>query len=384
LPLLDLSSTPTVDDAALRPTVPDGGTRTPIVSILTPTALTADSTAMLVPVAAADRGGGVQDVRLYDNGTPVGMSADGIAVSNARSCPTGATCFRVTLPPGRHALEAAATARDGSEGARVVRFVNVPGRRRPSRLFVLAIGIDTYQNPTYGLSFARADAHAIIDSLRAGAAGAFRDSAIVDVLFDREATRDAIEAHLIKMARLTKPEDVFILYYAGHGAQATIGATTSFFLVPTDVMSMSDPDVLGARGISSSRLLELMRNVAARQKMMILDACQSGAVASAYTWQHPVREALGDLANGSGTWVIAASRPQQPASESTTLGHGVFTFALLRALGSDGTGRAREINVASLFSEVVSRVDELSRRVRTPAQTPIAVGGGEFFTLAIR
>ena len=386
LPGLDVSGPPGIDDSEEKVrTDSSGGTRTPLVKIVEARSVSTDSSAFVVAVAASDRGGGIADVRLYDNGTPVATTQRGIGLSaEAIPCAAGAKCFRIRLPPGRHALEAAATARDGKEGERALRLVSVPGRRPAGTMYLLAIGIDEYQNPSYRLRYARMDARAVIDSLRLGSNAAFGRPAIVHELFDLAATHDSIEARLRGIALQAKPEDVFVLYYAGHGHQATIGATTSFFVVPSDVRDMTDPDQLGARGISSARLMELLRDVPARQKIVIIDACQSGGVASAYTWQEPTQGALLQLAIGSGTWIVAASRPQEAAAESAALGHGVFTFALLKALGSDGSGAPREITVAGLLNDVMKSVPTLALRAGTPAQNPVVVGAGGFFTMAIR
>lgn len=385
LPFLDLSGAPALEDetAARSASRPRMSTRAPAVELLPVMYQSSDSTQVIIAVAASDRGAGVQDVRVYDNGAPVGTSMGGVSLT-AERCPTGAACFRVVLPPGRHNIEAAATARDGTEGERAVGNVTIPGQRRQSTLYVLAIGIDDYENPEYHLSYARADAEAVADSLRAGGLKAFQRPAVVEVLLDLHATRDSIEARLLRLARVMKPEDTFVLYYAGHGKETTIGAGTSFYLVPADVRDMVDPEALATKGISSARLLELLRNVPARQKLVIIDACQSGGVASAYSWQDPARTAFAQLAVGAGTWILAASRPQEFAAESATLGHGVFTYALLKALGGDGSGRPRDIGVAGLLSEVGARLPELSIRAKTPPQTLVALAVGELFTIGVR
>jgi tetratricopeptide (TPR) repeat protein len=356
----------------------DAPTRATVaVQVLSDTTALSGPLHIAVNVAGGTGGGARPEIRLYDNGTRIAGAARGVSIPGAPTCPAKVECFALSLTPGSHVIGVTGAV-DGVEGPRQFVTVTMPGVEKAGTMRILAVGIDVYKNPKYQLRFARADARAFADSMRLGSRGR---RVVLDTLFDAAATRDGLEDRLIAIAEEAKPEDVFVLYYAGHGIEATIGSARSFFLVPTDVRDMSSPALLGGRGISTARLLELMRNIPARQKLLIIDACQSGAVATAWSWQQPTHEALRDVASGTGTWVMAASRPQENATEIPALAHGVFTFAVLEAIGG---APPKEVNVLDLMTDVNARVPQLSLKYGTPRQRPIILAAGEPFILLVK
>ena len=203
----------------------------------------------IVAVAVKDQGGGAEDIRLYHNGALVGGTSRGVAVTQ-EGCPAGSTCFALELLPGTNTLEATAfsTARVEAERARVV--VTVPGTRPTATLHLIVVGINTYQNPRYSLNYGRPDAKAFVDSLLAGGQGIF-SAVVVDSLYDSAATGLAIKAAFRRAASSAKPQDLFVFFYAGHGIAEQVGDSTRFYLVPTDVTQMSDPEQLAQRGMAN-------------------------------------------------------------------------------------------------------------------------------------
>jgi hypothetical protein len=138
----------------------------------------------------------------------------------------------------------------------------------------------------------------------------------------------------------------FILV-AGHGLIDPGGA---YYFAPFD-MKFDHP---ASKGLSFSDLSSLFDNIPARKKVLLLDTCDAGEVDTAgsnltnnyhvvqkhpgvevLTLAEPMRKlALGevflDLRRGNGTFAIGASSAFQAAGETSKLGNGRFTYALLR------------------------------------------------------
>ena len=352
----------------------------PSVRILSPLAGDTVQATATVAIAVTDQGGGAEDVRLYHNGALVGGTSRGVTVQ-PQGCPASATCFRVELLPGTNTLEATAfsTARIEAERARVT--VTVPGTRPTATLHLLVVGINTYRNPRYSLNYGRPDAKAFVDSLLAGGRGLFTAVAI-DTLYDTAASGLAIKAAFRRVAVAAKPQDLFVFFYAGHGIAEQVGDSTRFYLVPSDVTQMSDPEQLAQLGISN--LQELFDAVPARKKLMLIDACQSGQAVAAFAQRGAVEEqAIARLARASGVFVMSATGSDQEAAEVATLGHGVFTYAWLQAMAR-GTSAPQERLVGALASEVERTIPELSRKYQSQPQYPIVFRNGQDFPLIVR
>ena len=372
---------------AAGPDIRRGVGSRPTVRILSPTTGDSVGRSVTVVVEAKDQGGGVEDVRLYHDGALVGGTTRSLGLRRDR-CPTGASCFTVELLAGTNVLEATAYSRDRIEAERARVVVRSPGTVSPSTLYVLAIGINKYRNPRYNLNYGRADAGAFLDSVVTGGAGIFRQ-VVVDTLFDEHATGDSIRAALASLADRARPEDVFVLYYAGHGTVEQVGDSTRFYLVPTDVTQLSDSTQLGRLGVSSTELYDLLARVPARKKLMVVDACQSGEMLAAFARRGAAEErAIAQLARASGTYVMSSTDSDQYASEVATLGHGVFTYGLLQALGGErkagSGGSPRERMVGEIVSAAARLIPDLSTRYRTQAQYPMVFSNGQDFPLVVK
>lgn len=248
-------------------------------------------------------------------------------------------------------------------------------------LCLIAVGINTYQNPAYTLNYGRPDAKAFVDSLLAGGQGIFTH-VVIDTLYDAAATGLAIKAAFRRVAVAAKPQDLFVFYYAGHGIAEPVGDSTRFYLVPTDVTQMSDPEQLAQRAVSN--LSELLDAVPARKKLMLMDACQSGqALATFGTRGAAEEQAIARLAGASGIFLMSATGSDQQASEVRTLGHGVFTYAWLQAMAREAAG-PRERLVGALASEVQRSLPDLFRRFGVQPQDPRVFQNGQDFPLIVR
>lgn len=139
---------------------------------------------------------------------------------------------------------------------------------RARRLAVI-VGIDEYQGfPT--LRYCRADARMLAESLER-ACGYQRENIVLlvdDGPFKHSPTRQNVLDRLRSFAELAEPDDMLLFYFAGHGV--LLGDRG--FLVPVDARAQHADELL-----SIADLRAILRNSRARHRVMLIDACHSGA-----------------------------------------------------------------------------------------------------------
>jgi WD40 repeat protein len=206
------------------------------------------------------------------------------------------------------------------------------------RLFGLTIGIDDYPGTAKGargetlgkLKSARSDAEAIKAALD-GQTKLFKKADVTKLLDDKADREGVLKALDDLAARARKREitadDVLIVFLAGHGTFYTKEVKKgekpqhpTFVFCPPKF----DPKDTVGSGISSEQLAEKLAALPCR-KLVLLDACHSGAAAS-----NPVRDLT---PAGQGPIILAACDQNQSSWEDVSGGHGLFTTALLEALG---------------------------------------------------
>ena len=91
----------------------------------------------------------------------------------------------------------------------------------------------------------------------------------------------------------------------------------------------------------------------AGQSVRRIDTCHSG---NAYN------QRLGNAAYHANIIAYTAARFDQTSKEDDTLGHGLFTYALLEGLeGKGGIATRRQISTKELADYVIKRVEELAK-----------------------
>jgi serine/threonine protein kinase len=197
----------------------------------------------------------------------------------------------------------------------------------------------------------------------------------VKLLTDRSACRDDVAHHLSKwLPEQAEPAEVAVIYFAGHGMTQRIGNREDGYLLPCD----ADPEDLVTHGIRMADLAYWISAIQAEVVVVCLDCCHAGRVLSrggVTTRKYPSRdmrvgrEALRDL-TGRGRFVITSCDEDQLSVESEELGHGLFTYHLLKGLEGEGDRDADgKVGVAELF-EYVAEAAERDARALGIVQKP--------------
>jgi hypothetical protein len=136
--------------------------------------------------------------------------------------------------------------------------------------------------------------------------------------------------------------EVVLFYFAGHGYIESTGG----YLCAGDCKTGDD-------GLPLSDLMTLANGSKARNKIMILDSCYSGALGD-----HPINTQLSEISEG--VTILTASTKGQYAAEAN--GGGVFTGLLIDALGGAAANLVGEVTPGSVYAHIDQSLGTWSQR----------------------
>jgi WD40 repeat protein len=342
-----------------------------------------------VRVEAADTGGGLRQVRLYNNGKLVAQRDTG---TDRKPVFT----FTVELVAGSNQLSATAINAERTESpAAMVEAVFTP--LAPSGkpvLWVVAVGINRCEDSRYTLRYARPDAEAIAGFFQNHRSERLFSDARVVRRVDRDATHAGIQQALSQVAGQARPEDVVLIYLAGHG---TVLGEQFYFLSEEMRSEMGADDETAVRryGMPASEIGDALRAAKAQKHILVIDACQAGGalpqiaklmLTRGLRESEQMDRATQMLARAAGTDLIAAATEQQYAVEVPELGHGLLTSALLTGLGEKGRPEAASadgtVTILGLLQYVNRVVPEWTERYHAGnKQYPVSNTNGMDFPL---
>lgn len=302
-------------------------------------------------VAVTPRSGGLGRPSIRVNGTEQAPSREVPAGGNFNQ--------RLHFQPGQVKLEVGFYAAGNTLLSKTRTLeINVPEPTvvplRKPRLYVVAAGVSRYDDPSLrdGVSYAADDARSVADTLRRHHDATLVELARPYLFTELEATRDNIVAALQAVAREAQPEDVLVVYLAGHGSHDDRG---DYLYQPYEVRYTNRAALL-AQSLSGSRLRELLADIKASKAVVLLDTCASGKFSLP-----AFKEALNRFASFSGRAVISASANE--AREHTSLKHGLFTSALLQGLEGAAANRHGEVMVLGLANYVDEELKDSARHL---------------------
>jgi uncharacterized caspase-like protein len=202
-------------------------------------------------------------------------------------------------------------------------------------------------------------------------------------LYDEDATRPHILRTLDDLAAKVSPEDVFIFYYAGHGSMVD----NRFYFIPTESSRLYDAASLSKDALEASLLQEKFTRIKALKQLIIMDACQSGGSVELLATRGASEEkAIAQLSRSAGVHVMASAGSEQFATEFESLGHGLFTYVLIKALrgAADGAPKDGKVTIYELKSYIDDQMPEMTRKLKGKPQYPYTFSRGQDFPLILQ
>jgi uncharacterized caspase-like protein len=215
-------------------------------------------------------------------------------------------------------------------------IVTVAKAERQPRLFGLLVGVNDYSKAVnldgtrdFGnLASANNDANKLGERWKThtGKGRMYEEDKLV-ISLDAKANQKDILNALKKLAEEATPDDRVVIFLAGHGdfivdPAAPKGADEKMFVFCCPNYSQKTAK---DTGVSGRMLFDALAKCPAR-KLVLIDACHSGQAASESIIRHLVP-------NGQGPCVITACDQKELSFEHPKIGHGLFTAAVLEALG---------------------------------------------------
>jgi hypothetical protein len=364
--------------------------RRPLIVITDPGLATKDTTLAQVPitgVAAADRE--LITLRGIVNGKAIDLMAPPDKGTRAVSYQPAPEAPRVTRgeAPVAMASKPFSFTADLHEGVndisveavdqqnlRSVERLSIKYQKPEGKVFIVSIGINNYADRPLvpSLKYAVADATdvaAAFGSLEGG-------EKQVRTLLDDKADHQAVVEELFdRLPTEVRPADTVIIFFSGHGAPDLVASTSGnveAFLLPSD----ADPTRLFTTAIRMSDVERILRRLRSERIVFMADTCFSGAAAEpgsrgisvpgrslrAVTFRLTPR-----LPVGKGCAILTASKDSEAAQERSELGHGLFSYYVLKGLrGEADANHDHVVTVDELFNYVQTQVARATNGSQTP------------------
>ena len=345
-------------------------------------------------VRATGNSSPIDRINVYVNGTPIYGKA-GLKGKNGGEKELEKT-IELELSNGRNQIQVSAHSASGVESLRQSLFTTYTGTREKPDLHIFAIGVSDYQDDSYDLRYAAKDARDLAELYRnVEGYGTVHQYVVADT----EATRDNILALREKLEQ-TQVDDHVVFFVAGHGL---LDENFDYYFATHDI----DFENPAGKGITYTELEGLLDGIPARNKLLLMDTCNSGEVDkssleategeqlasnvsaravgtrgikmkkdaevsdSELGLQNTfelMKELFADLRRGSGAMVISSASGVEFALESDQWKNGVFTYAVLNGLKNQTADQDEDgtITVSELRNYVADEVQKLTNGQQTP------------------
>jgi len=357
-----------------------------------------------IRVRVSDAPAGARDVRLFRNGSLVKVWR-GDVLGGRQSATLEAS---VPITAGPNGFTAYAFNRDNVKSADArAEVTGAESLRRAGTAYVVAVGVNKYENSQYDLRYAVADARDFAAEVRARLSGTGRYADVrVVTLFDAEATKANLLDALRRLAgaapparagapeslaqlAAARPEDAVFVYFAGHGT----AQGNRFYLLPHDLgyagprTSLDEPGLRSmlSHAVSDEELQAAVEGLDAGRLLLVIDACNSGQALEAEERRRgPMNsKGLAQLAYEKGMYVLTAAQSYQAALEASQLGHGLLTYVLieegLKKMAADDEPRDGTLVAKEWFDFAAARVPQMQMEKMDQAR---ALGINLSFSLA--
>ena len=230
----------------------------------------------------------------------------------------------------------------------------------PPRSYAVVVGISRYPKlgPTQQLHFTERDAQSIYSILISPEGGNFR-AQNVRVLNGAQATLANLRQEIdVWLPSVAKDDDRVLIYFAGHG----FVYEGQGYLAPYDV----DPANIKGTGFPMRELGDVVGNkIHAHWKMLLTDACHSGAISPEETQN--LNNTLAGLHDS--LFSLTASRDRESSYEDPGLkgGHGIFTYYVVQGMeGAADTSRDGIVTADELAEYVHTQVRQYTKGQQNP------------------
>jgi len=246
-------------------------------------------------------------------------------------------------------------------------------------LWILAVGINKYENKhkspeLKNLNYAVNDAREIANFFKSQERKRYNKVTVTLISDEAEIkpTRANIINSLYSLKKDAKPDDIILLFLAGHGKRDT---WDDFYFCASDTEIDSNGQITPSTAVQGSLITSIQK--AKGKKIIFIDSCHSESVSSSRGVRESVNTALLMELREPTTTVFTACTSNESAYEYDEKQHGYFTHAILKGLeGEVNPDNSGNITMKNLDTYVSNKVKELTG-LKNLNQNPVStVEGG--------
>jgi WD40 repeat protein/uncharacterized caspase-like protein len=286
-----------------------------------------------------------------------------------------------------------------SRGVHVVWTTVATPAAKPPRLFTVVAGVSEYGIPALHLNYPAKDAESMAQALRLAGNGLFSPEQVELHLLTTSGrpgtvlpTKDELRKAFESIVGKAEPQDVLVIYLAGHGV-ARLGVADQYYFLTTSARSTelpaNDPDMLDKATISSKELKDWCLKIKALKQVIILDTCAAGAfdpqmlkLSQGRNLSPDQVRAMELLKDSTGSHILMGSAADKVSYEASRYGDGLLTYALLQGMHGEALDKGNQVDVVTLFNFVSRRVVELASGIGG-IQHPLVSSGGQSFDIGL-
>lgn len=288
-----------------------------------------------------------------------------------------------------------------SRGTEIV-YRPAEAQAEPPTLYAIVGGVSDYKGDALDLRFAAKDAEHFYRAIEVGGRNLFGAERLKLKLLstgdDKSAitpTKENFRRAFTEFAREAKPNDILIVYLAGHGITLDTGGNAYYYL--TAQAATADKEVLGRDGellststISSEELTRWHKSIQALKQVLILDTCAAGALGDGFRMadkrklSSDAKRVIDDMRTRVGFHVLMGSAADAVSYEASQYGQGLLTYSLLQGMKGAALQPDGQVDVSRLFNYAANTVPVLAKNVGGIQRPEIRVPlGGTSFALGL-
>ena len=240
----------------------------------------------------------------------------------------------------------------------------------PPKLWILLVGVDRYGDRNLpSLQYSALDCQGLGAALTEATASFARKEVIIHHDFVSERPDLApVQQSIQQIVTAAGSQDTILFYFSGHGILETNSQQVVLCLADTNTTRLS------TTGLPLNELLQQLSNCAASQQLVWLDACHSGGMTLRGTTSlaepssRLVEVLRHQAASSQGFYALLSCDRAQQSWEFPELGHGVFTYYLMRGLRGEAADDRGVIEADALYQYVYYQtlryIDKTNQQIR--------------------
>ncbi|WP_200819459.1 nSTAND1 domain-containing NTPase, partial [Tolypothrix sp. NIES-4075] len=240
------------------------------------------------------------------------------------------------------------------------------------KLWLMLVGVNKYQDKGLPiLNYSSVDCQGLADALT-GATTQFlqKEVKIHHDFASLPPSKENVRVSLQEITAAAKPQDMVLFYFSGHGMLEPNSQEVFLCLADTQKSNLKNT------GLKLQELLQLLDNCPAQNQLVWLDACHSGGMTLRGTIKEPLLNPTTQLvevlqrtaAKSKGFYALLSCDNNQQSWEFPELGHGVFSYYLMRGLNGEAADSKGVISADGLYRYVYHQtlqyIDKTNQQLR--------------------